>query len=52
MEEKACGLELPPGLHVDYKQKFIKAKPETHPCNYEAQKVPENDKAMRMSLGK
>lgn len=53
--DKACGLELPPGLEsgIKYNQNFVKAKPQgPYPCNYSAEKVPVGDAAMKMSLGK
>ncbi len=53
-EKHTCGLELPGGLNgIKYNQSFVKAPNQgKYPCNYEAEKVPANDKAMRISLGK
>lgn len=53
INDEACYLELPPGMHgVKYNQKFVKAMPEHYPCNHAAEMVPANAPAMKASMGK
>jgi hypothetical protein len=55
INEDACFLDMPNGLSssIKYNQSFVKApNPGKYPCNYAAEKVPFNDEAMKISLGK
>lgn len=55
VDDKACFLDMPNGLEdkSSYKQKFVKAPNQgKYPCNYAAEKVNANDKAMKISMGR
>lgn len=54
MKDNAPFLEMPNNMKPEkYPQTFVRAKNlDNYPCNYAAEKVPANDKAMKMSMGK